>query len=126
MPTYTDLDPSLSMNPLTGDISRLVDAQAIISSCRNLVLGNTNSRPFQPDLGSGLEFELFEPLNPITANNISRRITTVIRNNEPRISNLQVIVNTNAQDDGYNITVILQPKNSLQQVTFTVFLSRII
>ena len=49
---YTDLDLSFARNPLTDDVAKKVDSNAIKQSIKNLVQMEFCSVPFHPEVGS--------------------------------------------------------------------------
>lgn len=111
---YADLDYNLvpmSHNGLAGDISVLVDIDAIKGSIRNLVLSGPYERPFEPSLGSRVRFLLFENANPLTALNLKEEIEKVIRENEPRVSDVYVEVTDQSVDNAYYVTVHFSVNN---------------
>ena len=78
--TYSDLDLFFSAKGVSKDISKVTDIQAVKRSVRNLVLTNHYEKPFHPEIGSGVRGILFEPMTPITANILTRKIQDVIEN----------------------------------------------
>lgn len=126
MATYTDIDPTFSENPLTHDVALVTDSQAIINACKNLILTPFYTRPFQSTIASGIENELFENASPIIADNIKTKIESVIKTYEPRVESVFASVKLNAAQDAYICVVVILPKNSLQKISFNVFLNRVI
>ena len=62
----------------------VTDVIAVKRSVRNLLLTNHYDRPFHPEIGSNVPHLLFENLNPVTGNQLSRTIEEMIGNFEPR------------------------------------------
>ena len=81
---YKDLNLNFSINPVTGDVNTATDVIAVKRSVRNLLLTNHYDRPFHPEIGSNVPHLLFENLNPVTGNQLSRTIEEMIGNFEPR------------------------------------------
>ena len=81
---YKDLNLNFSANPVTGDVTTVTDVNAVKRSVRNLLLTNHYDRPFHPEIGSNVPHLLFENLNPVTGNQLSRTIEEMIGNFEPR------------------------------------------
>lgn len=121
---YTDIDPSFTIHPVYNDILPIVDLDAIKSSIRNLVLTNHHDRPFQPQLGSGIRSLLFENANPFTAFALKDAIENLIKNYEPRVSEITVNVIDNSIRNAYQVTVtFLTSYDVVADVTF--YLNRI-
>ena len=93
---YKDLDLNFGRNPVTNDLSKVEDVDAVKRSVRNLVQTNFYERPFHPELGCGIRELLFENYTPIVGIFLKRKISEVITAYEPRVS-LQDI---SLEDDG--------------------------
>ena len=81
---YKDLNLNFSINAVTGDVATVTDVIAVKRSVRNLLLTNHYDRPFHPEIGSNIQHLLFEPINPVTGNQLSRTVQEMIENFEPR------------------------------------------
>ena len=60
--TFKDLSITFKKHPVTDDLVTVKDKSAVAQSIKGLLLTRRGERPFQPDLGSGLQNLLFEPL----------------------------------------------------------------
>ena len=87
---YKDLNLFFSPNPVTKDISKVTDVQAIKRSVRNLVLLNPGEKPFHPEIGTGVRASLFENFGPIELSALRTRIEYSINKYEPRVTLQQV------------------------------------
>ena len=92
---YTDLDLFFGKKSSDSDIQKVTDIQAVKRSIRNLVQLNTYDKPFHPEISGGVREMLFEPMSPITAVIIARKVEDVINNFEPRVN----LVGVRAQPD---------------------------
>jgi len=102
---YRDIALSFERNAATKDVIVKKDIDAVKQSVRNLVLTNHYERPFHPEIGSGISQLLFEPLDPITANSLSRVIGEVITNFEPRAQLISVDARPNLDSNSYEVTI---------------------
>ena len=102
---YSDID--LFFGPKIGskDISKLTDFTAVKRSVRNLVLTNFYEKPFHPEIGSGVRGILFEPMTPLTAHVLTRKIEEVIENFEPRAILVGVRATPNLDNNAYNVAI---------------------
>lgn len=82
---YKDLNLFFTPNPVSKDISKVTDVQAIKRSVRNLVLLNPGEKPFHPEIGTGIRGALFENFDPIQLSALRSRIEEVILKYEPRV-----------------------------------------
>ena len=102
---YRDFDLSFIPHPISGDITVLKNGNAVKQAIKNLILTNVYERFFQPNLGSGIAQLLFEPINPMTRLSIKIAIEDVIKNFEPRAELIEIIVNVDADENGYDCKI---------------------
>ena len=102
---YRDIALSFETNAATKDVIVKKDVDAVKQSVKNLILTNNFERPFHPEIGYGITNLLFEPLDPITANSLSRVIGEVITNFEPRAQVVSVDARPNAEANSYEVTI---------------------
>tara|TARA_B100001113_G_C20682926_1_gene437205 strand:- start:100 stop:525 length:426 start_codon:yes stop_codon:yes gene_type:complete len=123
--TYTDLDLDFSRHPVTNDIVKIEDVNAVKRSVRNLVNTQFYERPFHPELGCGVRDMLFENFTPMTGIFMRRKIEEVLTNYEPRASITSINVNEQQDRNGIDIVVSFYVLNSLEPVSITTSLRRI-
>ena len=123
---YTDLDLFFGRKTVSKDINKVTDVQAVKRSIRNLVLTNHYEKPFHPEIGSGVRDMLFEPMTPITAHILTRKIEDVIENFEPRARLIGVTAFPNLDRNEYECTIEFYVVNTpTELVDLTVFLERL-
>ena len=105
---WRDLDLSLTLHPIRGDIVPLKDDAAIKNSVKNLLITNFYERPFNDDIGANLRALLFEPADTITKISLRENIRRVINKYEKRV----ILQNIDIKDidNSYNITVVFKIK----------------
>jgi len=96
---YKDIDLAFTNHPVTGDILKKTNEEAITQSVENLILTNFGERPFQPWLGSNVLGMLFENANPVTFRTMEQDITTLLTQFEPRINILELEVSGVESDE---------------------------
>jgi len=87
------------------------DVDAVKQSVRNLIMTNHYERPFHPEIGSGISQLLFEPLDPITSNSLTRVISEVITNFEPRAQLVAVDSRPDPDSNSYEVTIAFRVIN---------------
>lgn len=102
---YKDLDLAFTANPVTGDVSKKIDVNAVKQSLKTLILTNYWERPFQPEKGGNLRGLLFEPISPLIANTLSKVIEQLIVSYEKRVRLTQIRVTPSIDDNGYNLSI---------------------
>jgi phage baseplate assembly protein W len=129
-PDYSDLDLDFISHPTTKDVVKKTGVDAIKRSIRNLILTNFYDRPFRPYIGSNVQKILFDNITPLTAIFLKNSIIETITNFEPRVkliedSNNGVIVQVNADNNGYNVTLSFTTVNRNEPVVISFFLERL-
>jgi phage baseplate assembly protein W len=102
---FKDLSMSFQVNPLNYDLIALKNESAIARSVRNLVLTYPGERFFNENLGSKVSRSLFENVDEISASIIKDEIENTIRNYEPRVNLIEVIVSPNYDNNEFNVTI---------------------
>ena len=123
---YSDLDLFFSIKATSKDISKVTDVKAVKRSVRNLILTNPYEKPFHPEIGSGVRDILFEPMTPITAHVLTRKIQLVIENFEPRARLVGVKALPDLDRNAYEVVIEFYVVNTpTELVDLTVFLERL-
>ena len=103
--TFKDLSVTFTKHPVTDDLIVVKDKAAIMQSISNLLLTNKGERLFQPQLGSGLQTALFEPMDFGTAAIIKNEVRECLSKYEPRIRVNVVRCDIDYQNNGYEVEV---------------------
>ena len=123
---YKDLDLFFAKTQASKDVRKVTDIAAVKRSVRNLVLLNHYEKPFHPEIGSGVRGILFEPMTPLTAHILTRKIEDVIENFEPRARLISVRAQPNLDRNEYECTIEFFVVNTpTELVDLTVFLERL-
>jgi len=122
---FSDLDLNFTKHPVTKDVSKKVNENAIATAIRNLLLTSHYERPFNPDLGSNLKKFLFEPIDNVTTSLIQDSIFETIKNYEPRVTVEEVVAAPNYDLQRYDVYVTFFVKNTIEPITISFFLERI-
>jgi len=101
--TFKDLSVTFKKHPVTDDLVTVKDKAAIVQSISALLLTRKGERPFQPQLGCGIQNVLFEPLDYASAAIIKTEITSVLNRYEPRISVNDVLCVPDYMNNGYDV-----------------------
>ena len=102
---FTDISLSFQPHPVTGDLSVLKNERAINRAVRNIVQTNFGDKYFDPDFGSDLRGQLFELVDFANAAAVEDQILEALLNYEPRIDNIDVVVDPKPDTNEYEVTV---------------------
>ena len=75
---YSDIDLNFLAHPVTGDVSKKYDVDAVKQSLKTLILTNYYERPFQPKLGSPVYGMMFEHVDVPSSNSLKLRLEMLI------------------------------------------------
>jgi phage baseplate assembly protein W len=123
--TFRDLDLNFTKHPATKDVSVRTGDQAVIRSVRNLIYMAFYEKPFHPEIGSSVRQMLFENITPLTAQNIKRAVSEVIRNFEPRVEIKDVVVQAKEDQNYFEVAMEFYILNNATPVAISVFLERV-
>jgi len=123
--TYKDLDLDFTRHPVTNDLVKIEDVDAVKRSVRNLVNTNFYERPFHPELGCGIRELLFENFTPLTGIFIRRKVQEVLDNYEPRAKVSSINVNEQPDRNAIDVIVSFYVLNLPNPVSVTTTLQRI-
>jgi phage baseplate assembly protein W len=122
---YSDFLNDLNPHPVTGDIVRYVNENAVSRSIRNLISTNKGERLYQPNLGSDIFKMLFEPMTGVVAQLISTSIQSLISDYEPRAKVISIDVAPDYEGNAYLVTLQYMIINRPTPVTLNVSLTRV-
>lgn len=122
---YSDIDTNLTVNPISEDVGRITNENAIRRSIRNLLLTDFYERPFKPDIGSSIRKLLFELISPVTVELLQKSISDVITNYEPRANLIDVICTPYEDSNGIDVTIVFSIINREEPITMQLSLDRI-
>lgn len=123
---YLDFDLGFGRNPITNDLNKRINANAIKQSVKNLVLTHFYEVPFHPEVGSQIFHALFENFSPMTKLTAERAISDVINNFEPRVTLNSVTVDDKPESNALviNIKYTIINTNRQSEVVFDVYRAR--
>ena len=122
---YKDLDLDFGRNVVTNDVNKLTDIEAVKRSVRNLIQTNHFERPFHPEIGGNVRALLFEPVTPLTALNLQRKIEEVLNNFEPRIKLVQILARPDIDRNRYAVQISFYVVGVSNPITVETFLERL-
>ena len=125
MATYTDFNTKFSIHPTKGDLSLKSDVNAVLQSCKNLLLTDKGERLFQPNIGSNIRQMLFENFTPQTILLFKQFIVETIENNEPRAEIINIDVTPDDDRNQVNIHCLIQVINNTDPVQLNLVIERI-
>ena len=121
---FSDLDLNFTAHPVTGDITRRYDDNAIKQSVKNLLLTRNFERPFHSEIGSPIRQLLFDNPGPMFNVMLQRAIIDVINNFEPRVNIINVRVDDYSDANEVYVTLEFTIVNTERPITLDLALER--
>lgn len=121
---FTDIDLNFTAHPVTKDVTRRYDENAIKASVLNLLLTRNFERPFHSEIGSPIRSLLFELPGPMFTVMMQRAIIDVINNFEPRVEIIDVRVNDASDNNAVYVTLEFKIVNTERPITLDLTLER--
>jgi phage baseplate assembly protein W len=121
---FSDLDFNFTVHPVTKDIVRRYDENAIKASVRHLLLTKNYERPFHSEIGSPIRALMFEPATPLLEVSLRRAVIDTITNFEPRVEIIDVQVLDQSENNAVNITLIFKIVNTSRPIQLDLVLER--
>ena len=104
--SFKDISLSFEPHPITKDLQVLTNEAAIRRALRNIVMTIPTEKFFLSLFGTDIRGSLFEFVDYGTASVIESEIDNSIKNFEPRVENVQIIVTPNPDENSFDVTVI--------------------
>jgi len=108
---YSDLDFKFRMIPGSGDVNIKTDLAAIRQSVFNIMMTSKGEKPFAPQFGSNVKAYLFEHFDSITEAVMRSEIKSALKNYEPRVIVLGVVIEDLSYRNAISIKIQLQVKS---------------
>ena len=123
--TYSDFNLLFTRHPVTGDVTKKNDEEAVKASLRNLISTRNYERPFHPEIGCQIYSLLFENFTPVTVQVMKKTIFDVINKFEPRATVLEVNIRDKSDENQIDLDIIFRINNSERPITLTTFITRV-
>lgn len=123
---FVDIDLSFMRHPVTGDLVKRVNENAVITSIKNLVMTRMYDRAFHPEISSQVMGLLFEPDTPGTSSTIKRTIEYVIENFEPRAEVLMIDVQDDPDNNALAVTIYFRIVGTVDTIKIQFALERLL
>ena len=121
---YSDIPISFTAHPITGNVKKSINRDAVKNSVRNIILTNHGERFFKPKFGGNVTSKLFENASKFTEFNTARSIRIALANYEPRAEVINVRVDSNPDTNNLTATLKFRIFNDPEPIDLDVLLER--
>lgn len=122
---YSDFHKDFTQNPVSLDLARKTNEEAVKESIKNLILTDQGERLFQPRLGSKVRSLLFDNMTPDLIISVRELIKDTLKNYEPRATIIGVDVTSSIDNNDIQITIVFNVINREEPITLTTTLTRV-
>lgn len=124
---FTDLNLLFTASPVTGDVTKKTDEEAIKASIKNLITTKNYERPFHPEIGCQVYGLLFENVNAVSVQIMRKTIFDVINKFEPRVGVLDVKIQAEDVDrpNDLDVEITFIILNTERPITLSTTISRV-
>lgn len=122
---FTDINLLFNINPVTKDITKLSNEEAIKASVRNLIQTANYERPFHPEIGCQVYGLLFENFTPVTIQVMKKTIFDVIEKFEPRVKVTDVNIRNKLDENMIMVDIFFRIVNTERPVQLTTSITRV-
>ena len=122
---FSDIPISFTAHPITGNVKKSINRDAVKNSVRNIILTNHGERFFKPKFGGNVTSKLFENASKFTEFNTARSIRIALANYEPRAEVIKVKVTTDPDTNNLTVSLKFRVINDPEPITVNVLLERI-
>lgn len=122
---YSDIPISFTAHPVTGNIKKSINREAVKNSIKNIVLTNHGERFFKPKFGGNVTSQLFENASKFTEFNTARSIRISLQNFEPRAEIINCKVTSNPDNNNLTVSLKFRILNDPEPISLNVLLERI-
>lgn len=122
---FSDFSIGFSVHPVTKQLSRKKNREAVKQSVKSLILTDFYERPFKPNIGCNIRASLFELFTPITQQKLETAVREVIENYEPRADIIDVYVEDRPDLNALSISVAFYINNDPDPIVLDVILERV-
>lgn len=121
---FSDLDLNFTAHPVTKDIVRRFDENAVKASLKNLILTANYERPFHSEIGSPVRALLFEPFSPMLVASLKKAIWDMVNNFEPRVVMTDIKIHYGSDSNSMDVTIEFKIVNTERPLTLDLVLER--
>ena len=100
-----DIDLNFNINPLTGDLNRKLNSDAVKQSLKTLLLLGLFEKPFNSDLNANIRGFLFENYLLNADKELESNIKRILTKYEPRVTLKSVLVAAAPDQNAIDITI---------------------
>ena len=122
---FSDIPISFTAHPITGNVKKSINRDAVKNSVRNIILTNHGERFFKPKFGGNVTSKLFENASKFTEFNTARSIRIALANYEPRAEVIKVKVTADPDTNNLTVSLKFRVTNDPEPITLDVLLERI-
>jgi len=122
---FSDFNLLFTKHPVSYDVAKISNENAVKAAVRNLILTKNYERPFHPEIGCQISSLLFENYNPIIRSAMEQTIKDTLEKFEPRARLINLSIIDKPDENSIDVTVEFALNNFERPITVTTTLNRL-
>lgn len=118
-----DIPTEFNISPTTGDLTKVVNEQALEQSMVNIINTYVWERPYSP-MGTDTQVSLFENATSIEQELLKQAVMMSLTTYEPRVKVVGIDISVSSDEDSYSLTIEWTSQYVNPPKVLTVILSR--
>lgn len=123
---YSDLNFTMTKHPVSKDIAKKTNEEAIKQAIKSLLLLRPKEKPFHPEVAGNIYGLLFENFDePGTSEILKLDIRAILAANEPRIEVQDVVIDSYPDQNSIEIRIYFVVINTLLPSSVDIFIKTV-
>lgn len=122
---FADFKLNFDVHPGSNDLQVVYDVDAVKRSIVNIIRTSIYERPFQPTVGSLVNYLLFDQMNAQSLLMGRQVISNAIKAHEPRAKLHDVVLSPAPDENGVNVTIVFSVLNNQATTTLELLLNKV-
>jgi len=122
---YSDIDLRFQKHPITKDLIKLEDDDAVKASIKNIVLINKKEKRFDSFLGGNIRNYIFENMDSLYIETIKEDIISLIYKYDQRINDIVITNLSNLDNDDIFLSIVYKISNIPYTSTLDLIIKKI-
>lgn len=122
---YSDIDLRFQKHPITKDLIKLEDDDAVKASIKNIVLINKKEKRFDSFLGGNIRNYIFENMDSLYIETIKEDIISLIYKYDQRINDIVITNLSNLDNDDIFLSIVYKISNISYTSTLDLIIKKI-
>lgn len=122
---FSDFTDNFNKAPFSDDLAKITNENSVKQSIKNICRTYLGERLYDNTIGQSGDYGLFGLDDGLAATIVKTNLMDALKQNEPRATILDIIVDTKSVDHGMIVTVIFMVQNNPNPLSTQIILERV-